>query len=277
MHYVSSLLKWIFLFLPVACATGQLQSEKIRNTLPPISDSKEILNVPFVEQDRNECGPATLTMVLRFYNKDVHVDDLLASTYSPKKNGTLQSDLIGAARRQGMMAIVVRNFPSALMEVDAGNPIIVFENLGLSWYPQWHYAVLHGYNLNQKTVTLHSGPNADIKENITEFEKSWRGGDYWSLLVFQPEQLAASASELDHIASASALEEISHLKAAETAYSSILQRWPESLGAHIGLGNIYFKKKDYKRAVNILEAALKKHPHSKIAQHNLETVRKRAY
>jgi hypothetical protein len=40
-------------------------------------------------------------------------------------------------------------------EVAAGHPVIVLQNIGLSWYLVWHYAVVVGYDLHEGTVIFH--------------------------------------------------------------------------------------------------------------------------
>jgi hypothetical protein len=54
--------------------------------------------------------------------------------------------MIGAARRHGRLAYLITGPDSMFEEVAAGHPVIVLQNLGLSWYPVWHYAVVVGYD-----------------------------------------------------------------------------------------------------------------------------------
>jgi tetratricopeptide (TPR) repeat protein len=168
------------------------------------------------------------------------------------------------------LAVTIRDLPNLLKEVAAGHPVIVFENLALSWFPRWHYAVIFGYDLDHETVTLHSGPEAFKHWDMSRFERSWRLGDYWGLVVLPPGQLAATASEQDNARAAAALEEIGQTDAAKISYESILKRWPDSLVSMIGLGNIEYQRKNFVRAVAYLQAAVKAHPESQAAQNNLQ-------
>jgi tetratricopeptide (TPR) repeat protein len=175
--------------------------------------------------------------------------------------------MIGGARRQSMMALTVKGFSDLLREVDAGHPVIVFENLALSWWPQWHYAVVYGYDLDQQLVYLHSGKDQRLTLSFARFEADWRLADYWGLVVLPPHRLSASADELSHMTSAAVLESLD-AAAAEKAYSAILSRWPQSLGAHLGLANIYFARADYKKSVATLQRARGFHPDSQTLKHN---------
>ena len=72
---------------------------------------------------------------------------MAAAVYTPGREGTLASDMIAAARRNGRVAVPVTSLPALLAELAAGNPVIVFQNLGLGFVPRWHYAVAFGYDL----------------------------------------------------------------------------------------------------------------------------------
>ncbi len=257
-----------FLFL-VACASGTPQADSLLSRVYTNQASHLIEGVPFIEQKVGYCGPATLTMALQSAGRSVTVDEVAAQVYTPGMKGSLQADMISASRRQGMMAIPIEGFEALLEEVKAGHPVIVFENLSVSWLPQWHYAIVFGYDLRSQIVTMHSGPEAFKQWDIRKFERSWKLGGYWGLVVFNPQQTSASANELMHLSSASALELLGNLETANTAYQQILQRWPKSLGARIGLANIAYSRREYLRAVGFLYQAAVDHPESAIVWHNL--------
>ncbi len=269
------LIYWLF-FASIAqavtaCATAPLQAKTVVERPPQVARSQVIEAVPFIEQQTAQCGPTTLAMVLDYYGTQSHLDILLVNLTSQiltqSKNGSLQSNMIGGARRQGMTAITLKGFSDLLREVDAGHPVIVFENLALSWWPQWHYAVVYGYDLDQKLLYLHSGKDKNLTQSFSRFEADWRLGDYWGLVVIPPQELSASADELDHMNSAAVLESLAKPEA-EKAYSAILSRWPQSLGAHLGLANIYFSQADYKKSVQTLKRARAFHPDSQTLNHN---------
>ena len=262
---------WLFIALLaqalIACATAPLQSKSIVERPPNVASSHVIKAVPFIEQQTAQCGPTTLAMVLDYYGQKSDMEILTSQILTESKNGSLQSNMIGGARRQGMMAMTLSGFSDLLKEVDAGHPVIVFENLALSWWPQWHYAVVYGYDLDRQLVYLHSGKDQSISLSFARFEADWRLSNYWGLVVLPPQTLSASADELSHMNSAAVLESLAKPEA-EKAYSAILSRWPQSLGAHLGLANIYFSQADYKKSVQILKRARAFHPDSQTLNHN---------
>ncbi|MFM6928456.1 MAG: PA2778 family cysteine peptidase [Bdellovibrio sp.] len=256
-------------FLVLGCASATPQIDKILGEHNISPNSKLIENVPFIQQQVGHCGPATLAMVLNWAGQNISADNLAKQVFTPGLNGSLQSDMISASRRLGMMAVPIEGFNALLEEIKAGHPVIVFENLSVSWLPQWHYAVVFGYDLPDRKIIMHSGPEAFKRWDMQTFERSWMLGNYWGLVVLPAGQLAATASELSHGVAASALESIGRSEAAAIAYRSILQRWSKNLVAQVGLANIAFTRKRYQEAVRLLRQAAVDHPTSAIVSHNL--------
>jgi len=255
----------------LGCATHSVQTKKFFED-PPLHmvEKVEIVGVPFIRQEANSCGPATLAMAMQWAGKDILPQELLSQVFSQSEKGSLQSDMISASRRQGMMAVAIEGLPALLKEIEAGHPVIVFENLGVSWMPQWHYAIVFGYNLQEKKILMHSGPDAFKEEDMADFELSWRLGQYWGLVILPPDELSATADELTHASAAAALESLGRTEEAQTSYRAILNRWPNSLPAYVGLGNIFYQQKLYRESVSYLQKAVRVSPESAAALHNLE-------
>lgn len=260
------------LILSAGCAAKTVQVDQLLRTPPKISEKIEIANVPFVEQSAGHCGPATLAMTLAWAGQTPDINTLVSQVYTPGMQGSLQTDMISASRRNGAMAIPIQGFSSLLSEVAAGNPVIVFENLSVSWLPQWHYAVVFGYDLQQETVLMHSGPEAFKRWDLRKFERSWQLGDYWGLLVLPAGKLSVTATELEHLKAASSLEQVGKLNEAGLSYAAILTRWPQSLGALIGSANVSYSFKKYDQSLQALLLATQYHPESAAAWHNLSVV-----
>lgn len=260
---------FILCFLCVGCATRAVQTEALLAEPGDRPVMHLIQDVPFIDQTLGYCGPATLTMAMRRAGQDVTVDEIAAQIYTPGLKGSLQSDLIGASRRQGLMAVPIHHLSALLDEVAAGHPVIIFENLGLTWAPNWHYALVLGYDLAKQEIIMHSGHEAYFRWDLKKFERSWMLGEYWGLVVLPAGELSVSADELVQVAAAYGLEQAQKYKEAEKSYNRILEKWPNSLVALIGLGNLAFQKRDQKKALEFLQRAVKAHPESVAAKHNL--------
>lgn len=261
----------VLAFAGFGCAVPARQTEAFLLAPREIPEAYKIKNVGFIKQTENYCGPATLAMAMRFWGAPRSVEELASQVYTPGKKGTLQLDLMSASRRQGMLAVPIQGLSALLHEIAAGHPVIVFENLGLSWYPRWHYALAYGYDLREPEIILHSGPDQEKHWSMRKFERSWMLGDYWGLVVLPPDKMSVSGDELGHAAAAAGLEQAGKIPEAELAYQNILKRWPGSLGALIGMGNISYEKQEYRTAVRYLKEATEKHPLSAAAWHNRAT------
>lgn len=265
--------KLIFLWCAAClagCASSTIQTDALSTA---ISFKPSINNIaPHIELEVGNCGPATLAMAIAATGNPYNVDEITSQMYSPNAKGSLQENMISAARRQGYLAIPIRGFASLLKELEAGNVVIVFENLGISWIPQWHYALVTGYDLKNKTVIMHSGPQPNQFMDMAEFELSWKLTNYWALIVLPPGEVSASADELTHLHATAALEKMENLEAAKRAYLGILGNWPNSLIARIGLANVYYNLGDYSSAARYLQTANKLYPDSVEARTNLQIV-----
>jgi tetratricopeptide (TPR) repeat protein len=166
----------------------------------------------------------------------------------------------------------VRSLPALSGDVAAGHPVLVFQNLGFSWYSDWHFAVVTGYTLEGGTITLHSGTDPDHVMSVSRFERSWSGTDNWGLVVVPPDVVPASADEPAMIDAAIGLERADRPRAAAAAYAATQKRWPDSYGAAIGLGNASFAAGDYPTAETAFRRATMLRPSAAPAWNNLATV-----
>ena len=258
----------------VSCATRTPGTDRLVDSRGDIPKKTHVQDVPFSPQEENHCGPSTLWMALKYKDKNIDLAEITKQTFTKDLEGTLKSDMLGAARRQVMLTIPVEDLESMLKEVSEKNPVMVFQNLGLEEMPKWHFSLLHGYDLSGPDVILHSGKTKDEKMDMRLFERSWILGDRWAYILLSPGELSSTASEKDHLEAAAALENMHYMSAAYLSYEAILKKWPKSLGAMIGLGNIYYANKNFKQSESILEKATEIHPDSPLAWHNKAIVEK---
>ena len=193
-------------------------------------------------------------MVLAWSGVETDQDKVASQIYTPGKQGTLTTDVLGGARRHGRLAVKVDRLDDVLREIAAGHPVIVFQNLGLEWAEQWHFAVAIGYDLEAGTIILHSGLDDRRVTPLTTFEQTWRRGDYWALVVLPPNDLPATAGEAETVEAALGIERTGHVDQAAIAYATIIERWPNSSGAWLGVGNIAYGRGDIDTAARAFRA-----------------------
>lgn len=233
---------------------------------------REIASVPFYPQDEYQCGPAALAMALAWSGLDVQPADLTEKVYTASLQGSLQPAMIAGARRSGRLAYVITGTDALIREIAAGHPVVVLQNLGLSWAPLWHYAVAIGYDIPADEIILHTGRKARDRTSMGLFQATWTRAASWGLLVLKPGTLPATAKEADIVEAALGLEKARQPTAAVQSYHAVLSRWPLSLPAMMGLGNSYYALEDLKNSENAFRRAAETHPENGAAFNNLAHV-----
>ncbi len=266
--YIFFLLVWAAALLS-GCST--LQVDHLSTAEFP--RSVELVEVPFFPQEAYECGPAALATLIAWSGQPVTPEALVPQVYVPERKGSLQAEIIAAARRHALLPYGLKPELKAVMtEVTAGNPVMVLQNLGLGWYPTWHYAVVVGFDLPKREVVLRSGQYKRYVIPFSLFERTWARSRYWAIVVMPPDKPPATAEELSYLEAILGLEHLKLWQPAMEAYAAALNRWPDSLGAQIGLGNARYALGDKDGAEAIFRQATLDHPDAAAAFNNLAQV-----
>jgi len=258
----------------LTCLTGcaglkKWELLKKEGKLPP---RFELKMVPFFPQKAYQCGPASLAMSLNWSGLPVSPEDLRDEVFTPTRKGSLQTALISAARRHGRIAYVSTGIEIIFSEVAAGHPVIILQNLGLSWYPVWHYSVVVGYDLPKKIVILRSGATARKIMPSRVFMNTWARGNYWGLLILRPDQLPATAEKDLFLEAVLGLEKARQFRAAIHGYKTALARWPQNLTALMGIGNCHYALAELKDAESAFRKTVRLHPKEGSALNNLAQI-----
>lgn len=237
-----------------------------------LPDSATLAEVPFFAQEDYECGPASLAMLLQAAGLPATPEQLVPQVYLPGRQGSLQVEMMVAARRHGLPAYrLAPTLEAVLHEVAAGNPVLVFQNVSLPVYPIWHYAVVIGFDRQRDTITLHSGRTAQLEMTLSVFERTWARGEHWAMVALPPSRLPATAQAASFAAAVAALERVAP-QSARAAYATALQRWPDHLVLMLGAGNAAYAMGDLPAAATAYAATVKTHPRAADAWNNLAQV-----
>lgn len=236
---------------------------------PSVPVKAYLATVPFFAQKKYQCGPAALAMALGWAGVETHPDHLVSTVYTPGRKGSLQSGLITSARRHGRLAVPITGMACLIREVAAGRPVVVLQNLGLNWLPRWHYAVVVGYNLDQRVVVLHTGVNASRQVGFNTFENTWKRSDFWGLGVMPADQMPECIQETTFLKAALGLQRAGHSEAAITAFGSATVRWSQSANSNIALGNALYRHGDVRNAIQSFYHAIRIDPQNGDALNNL--------
>ena len=269
MARLAQAVRWLaigLVFCLAACGSVPPADNWLADGLP---ERVELGAVPFHPQQAYQCGPAALTTVLGHAGKDRSSEQLKSEVYLPRRQGSLQIELLAATRRAGLLPYVLAPDTGALLsEVAAGNPVLVLQDLGMPLLPRWHYAVVVGFDRPAERIILRSGSEPRQVMTIAEFDRSWAKAGRWAFIAVAPERLPASATESRLVNTVIALEAVAPA-AAGRAYGAALERWPDNLPARLGLGNSAYRQNDLALAEAAYRRATIDHPQAAIAWNNL--------
>ncbi|VXC66546.1 PA2778 family cysteine peptidase [Pseudomonas sp. 9Ag] len=190
----------------------------------------ELDEVPFFPQEDYQCGPAALATMLTQRGVATEPQQLVERVYLPQRKGSLQVEMVAAARSHELLVYPLEpQLQAVLREVAAGNPVLVLQNLAFDRWPQWHFAVVVGYDLGAQTIVLRSGTTRRWTGSFSQFERSWAKGSRWAVVTVAPDHLPRTAQETVWLKAANDLEQTGHVGAARAAYETAAQRWSTGL------------------------------------------------
>lgn len=233
----------------------------------------ELSRVPFFPQAPYHCGPAALATVLADAGLAAEPERLADAVFLPSRQGSLQLEMLGGARRQGAVATLLPGeLGSLLRELAAGHPVVVLQNLGLDFAPLWHYAVLVGYDLPARELVLRSGEVERERMSLRTFEHTWARAGHWAMAVLPPGQLPVTARLADAVQASLGFARVAAPTAQVQAWRALAERWPQDLLAVMALGNALHAAGDAAGAAKAFERAASHHD-SAAAWNNLALTR----
>lgn len=197
-------------------------------------------------------------------------ESLRGKVYIPGKKGSLTTEMVARARRYGMLVYTLQpDLTDILLEVSAGNPVLVMQNLGFDWMPRWHFSVVAGFDLEREFVVLRSGNTLYREIGFDLFLKTWDRAQHWAVVMMPPGQLPTTASEARYVIAAHELEQVGELTAAMKAYETAISRWPGSEKANFGGGNTAYALGDFERARSLYSNYVELRPEAAEGWNNL--------
>ncbi|MBV8475692.1 MAG: C39 family peptidase [Acidobacteria bacterium] len=149
------------------------------------------LDVPFVKQDKNGCGAASVAMIIEYWRRQQgqvtatgeEANQIQRLLYSEKAHGIYASDLERYLSDHGF-----RTFPFRGEWSDIGANLAKGRPLLLALKPDrsdaLHYVVVAGVDEQQGIVLINDPARRKLlKQDRSDFEKQWRAAGNWTLLA----------------------------------------------------------------------------------------------
>jgi len=269
-YFNAKLLLGVLVLFLTGCSTTP-QTLQLKQYPPKhLKQKVELDDVGFFPQHDFQCGPAALATALSYQNIKIKPDDLVNKVYIPNLQGSLQIEMISAARSYGVLTYKIKPQLHALLdELNHGNPVLVFQNLSLQLWPQWHYAVAIGYDLNKAELILRSGTELRHTISFSTFEQTWQRGEYWAYTLLQAGKIPSTADPLDYIKTSHELHISGFSENALKAYQQGAKKWPDNPLVLIALGNAEFTNGNFNNSIDAFLQALKYDQTSITAWNNL--------
>ena len=155
------------------------------------------LDVPFVKQEKNGCGAASISMVMRYWSRVADLpapgaadpSAIMHHLYAKDAKGIFASAMQRYFNEEGYQAFVFKGEWIDLgRHLSRGRPLIVClkENgkEGLL-----HYAVVTGLDPRQDGVLLNDPARRKLlRMDRASFERCWHAADNWTLLAVPQER-----------------------------------------------------------------------------------------
>jgi predicted double-glycine peptidase len=146
------------------------------------------LDVPFVKQEKNGCGAASIAMIMQYWQRQqgqafseaADATQIQRILYSKKAHGIYASDLQEYLAQNGFRAFALRGEWNDLNDnLAKGRPLIVALKPGGD---PLHYVVVVGLD-SQQVLTNDPAQRKLLKQDRFQFEKQWKAGGNWTLLA----------------------------------------------------------------------------------------------
>ena len=254
----------------LGCSNARQTRALLQQPTGQLPAATELESTPFNPQQRYQCGPAALATVLQAHAIEVSPQELVEAVYIPALHGSLPEEITAAARRYGLLAYRLQPALNDLLtEVARGHPVLVYQNLGLSWLPKWHFAVVVGYNLPDNELILRSGTTRRWRTTLASFERTWSRGNYWALVILPAGDMPATARLPDYLRTARELEQTAGSEQALPAYRAATARWPDEPLTWLALGNNVYTRNEYAAAEQAFRQATRVAAHQPEGWNNL--------
>ena len=250
---------WVIILLCSACSIVpkvELNSDSIKQ----LPRHHEITATPFYPQDEYQCGPAALAMVLTYYGHERQPHALTPWIFTPDAKGSFPAEMDAVARKEGFLSYPINDMTQLLQEVAGNHPVLVLQNLGTDWLTRWHFAVVVGFDLDRQEIVLRSGALERRVTPINVFDHTWQRGERWGRVILPPTQTPATAQAPLFLRAASDLEQTGPIQAAEQAYATAMQHWPDQPLAMFGLANVQLQQTHYAAASQTFAQLLAQKP-----------------
>ena len=149
------------------------------------------LDVPFVHQEKEGCGAASIAMVMRYWrlrqgqpeNQSTDASNILQALYSKEAHGIRVSEMVRYFQQNGYRTFeYAGDWADFAQQLSKGRPLIAALKTGSD--DSLHYLVVVGVDPDRRLVMMNDPAQRKLlKEEWSRFEREWKGTGNWTLLA----------------------------------------------------------------------------------------------
>jgi ABC-type bacteriocin/lantibiotic exporter with double-glycine peptidase domain len=159
------------------------------------------LDVPFVKQEKNGCGAASIAMVMRYWQRQQgqaptrasDAAEIQRTLYSETGRGIYASAMQRYLEQRGFRTFAFSGTTADLEQhLEKGRPLMAA--LKSASRGPLHYVVVVGLDSEQNLILLNDPADRKlVKLGGSKFEKEWKGTGHWMLLAVPQSEGTLSA------------------------------------------------------------------------------------
>lgn len=159
------------------------------------------LNVPFVRQQKDGCGAASIAMVMQYWQRQqakiagskaayssiektpIEYAAIQDALLSRSAHGIYASDMVRYFQQNGFAAYTFAgDWKLVRHHLAMGRPLIVALKPG--WHQPLHYVVVVGVDRQNRIVMVNDPARRKLlKKDLSRFDREWKAAGNWTLLA----------------------------------------------------------------------------------------------
>ncbi len=149
------------------------------------------LDVPFVKQEKDGCGAASIAMIMQYWQRQLGQSEnrisesasILHALYSKPDHGIRASEMVRYFQQNGYRAFAYTgDWADLADQLGKGRPLIAALKAGPGG--SLHYLVVAGVDPDHQLVLMNDPAQRKLlKEERSRFEQEWKGAGNWTLLA----------------------------------------------------------------------------------------------
>lgn len=207
-----------------------------------------------------DCGPEALSAVLRYYGREIGVEEISRQIYDPQRKGTPSPMLAPLARQLGFAASYSEGSIGRVKEaVDRDVPPIIMVKIADDLF---HFFVVSGYSDRERMLLCEDYDANKRAIPYEDVERMWEATQYFYL------EITPSTAETEY-AIGEEFEGEGRYDDAIAAYRRAVTKDPEHAPSYLGIGNCKLALGRRDEAIEMYEKALQLYPGDPKAANNL--------